>query len=126
MKISSKSDIIFAFDFFRAKDIYFDVLKPSACSLKTRMHSGRMRTARHSGCPSCHTYPTATHTPFPHMPPTLPCMPLPLPHMPPCHAHPHAMYASLPCTPHPLTCTPPCGQTDTCENITFANFVYGR
>ena len=21
---------------------------------------------------------------------------------------------------------PPCGQTDTCENITFANFVYGR
>ena len=22
--------------------------------------------------------------------------------------------------------TPPCGQTDTCENITFANFVYGR
>ena len=23
-------------------------------------------------------------------------------------------------------CNPPCGQTDTCENITFANFVYGR
>ena len=22
--------------------------------------------------------------------------------------------------------TPPCGQTDTCENITFANFVFGR
>ena len=27
---------------------------------------------------------------------------------------------------HAMGQTPPCGQTDTCENITFANFVYGR
>ena len=27
---------------------------------------------------------------------------------------------------HAMGQTPPCGQTDTCENITFANFVCGR
>ena len=27
---------------------------------------------------------------------------------------------------HAMGQTPPYGQTDTCENITFANFVYGR
>ena len=27
---------------------------------------------------------------------------------------------------HAMGQTPPCGWTDTCENITFANFVYGR
>ena len=32
-----------------------------------------------------------------------------------CHTHPWDQWY-----------TPPCGQTDTCENITFANFVCGR
>ena len=27
---------------------------------------------------------------------------------------------------HAMGQTPPCEQTDTCENITFANFVCGR
>ena len=37
-----------------------------------------------------------------------------------CMAGRHALHA------HPPPRTPPCGQTDTCENITFANFVCGR
>ena len=77
-------------------------------------------------CAPCHACPPATHAP-------LLC---PLPHMPPCRAHPtvvHAptMHAPLQCTPSchtrlPLPRMPPCRQTNTCENITFANFVCGR
>ena len=33
-----------------------------------------------------------------------------------------AWLRGVPCDTH----TPPCGQTDTCKNITFANFVCGR
>ena len=106
--------------------------------------------------PICHACPPfTTHTPLlPCMPaPFLPCMPpftihTPLlPHMPPYnHAHPLAiMHAPLPATthiPYPLAtmhapppaithtpwqpCMPPSGQTDTCKNITFANFICGQ
>ena len=61
--------------------------------------------------PGCHACsPAAMHTPWlPHMPPSCHTWPSPLAamHNPPgCHAR------------------PPCGQTDTCKNITFANFVW--
>ena len=129
---------------------------------KTRMHSGRMRTARsftvcrsHSicsggghawhapchACPPCYACPpvdrqTAVKTSAwggMHMPPAM--------HAPPTrHAPspPPAMHAPLPCLPplpcmlplprtSPLPCMPhPCGLTDSCKNITFANFVCGR
>ena len=96
--------------------------------------------------PPCHT-PPAMHTPTMHTPSTY------VPHVThtPCHACPPAMHTPQPCPPcHacPLLCTPPAmhalplamhapghacpqprmppGQTDTCENITFPNFVCGR
>ena len=90
---------------------------------------------------SCHACP---HACPPHMPP---CM-LPLPHthphhicpppgMPPCHiplpcmlpaTHAYSPCMSPPRTqPLPRTPPPPVDrQTDTCKNITFANFVCGR
>ena len=86
--------------------------------------------------------PISNHTHFPHQQPHMPyqqpCMPPQQPHTPPSnHAHPlpattHAPWQ--PCTPPsnhtcPLATmhTPsPCGQTDTCKNITFANFVCGQ
>ena len=49
----------------------------------------------------------------------------------PCHACPPAMHAPHhACTPHhthtpAMHAPPPCGQTDTCKNITFTNFVCG-
>ena len=42
-----------------------------------------------------------------------------------CHACPPAMYAPT-CHACPLPCMLLCGQTDTCENITFTNFVCGQ
>ena len=83
-----------------------------------------------------HTCPPAIHALLPHMP--LPC--IPLPHMPsamhaPCHTHPLPCMPPLPCMSpchaHPPSCIPPAmhaphGQTDTCKNITFANFVWRR
>ena len=85
--------------------------------------------------PPCHT-PPAMHTPTMHTPSTY------VPHVThtPCHAHPpshappamHVPYYAhpRPCTPSPWPCMPPAthapGQTDTCENITFPNFVCGR
>ena len=76
----------------------------------------------------CHTWPPAIHAPcyaWPHYacPPAIhnPCHACPPPCMPP-DTHTPAM--PLPCMP---PChNPPCGQTDTCKNITFANFVCGR
>ena len=89
----------------------------------------------------CHAHPSAMHAPAMHAP--LPCMV-------PCHACPHHTHAPFPCHAcPPLPCMPPhharspchacppphmphhhvcpfCGQTDTCENITFANFVCGQ
>ena len=70
--------------------------------------------------------PPATHPP-PHMPAnqacppaTPPCHACPLPHMPTHRACPH--HARNPCH----ACPPPVDrQTDTCKNITFANFVCG-
>ena len=94
-----------------------------------------------------HMPPNLPHLPpnLPHMPPNLPHMSPNLPHMPPatrslpcmcpCDACDHAVHA--PChachpaihtpTMHaPPPCTPsPCEQTDTCENITFANSFAG-
>ena len=61
----------------------------------------------------------ATHAPLPCTPsPPPPCMP-PFPCMPLCYTRPAAMHV-------PWPCTPPCGQTDTCENITFVDFVCRR
>ena len=74
--------------------------------------------------PSCHAYlpphmPPATHTPTMHAPAiTCPCHACPLPCIPP------AMHA--PTMHTPLPARPPCGQTDTCKNITFANFVTAK
>ena len=106
----------------------------------TRIHSSRIRTAHCSGCLSCHACPPPTHVPCHTCPPChiclLSCMP-PAMHAPsthaPCDACPHhacpppcmppathTLFNACPSTMH----TPfPCGQTDTCENITFANFV---
>ena len=93
------------------------------------MHSSRMRTARslilspylvisdarpprhaallHHACPLLPCMPPfTTHPPFTRHAPQQP-------HMPP--ATTHAPWQ--PCMPSP------CGQTDTCKNITFANFV---
>ena len=81
--------------------------------------------------------------------PSLPCMNPPgatthAPQEQPCtapwkqpHTPPRSNHACLPQGQphmHPLGATthprnharPPCGQTDTCKNITFANFVCGR
>ena len=80
------------------------------------MHSSRMRTACsltvsrsicRGGVYATHA-PRAMHAPCHAQPP--PCMPpSPATHAPPpCHA------------------CPPCGQTDTCENIAFANFAGGK
>ena len=80
----------------------------------------------HHACPF-HACPFPCHAcPLPCMPHHTPCHACPLPHAPP------AMH--VPCHGHPLPCMPPyhayrptmhapCGQTDTCKNITFANFV---
>ena len=97
-----------------------------------------------------HHPPATMHAPQqPHMPPSpanhtrlpplQPCMPpsnhaCPLatmhspqqPHMPPATTH----TPRQPCTPpsnhtHP-PCNHACGQTHTCKNITFANYVCGR
>ena len=104
----------------------------------TRMHSCRMRTARsltvshsiHWGgmCVPC--MPAAMHAPTTHYPPPPPCMPhhhaCHLPCMPPPHHACSPCHACLPATHAPCHACPPSGQTDTCENITFANFVCGR
>ena len=114
---------------------------------QTRMHSSRIHTTlsltvSHSICcgmhpppptlhaPLCHTCPRPCMPPChacppPHMPPTMhaPCHACPPPHMPPCHACLPATHAP---TPQHVPCMPPCGQTDTCKNITSANFVSGR
>ena len=92
----------------------------------TRMHSSRMRTAHsltvcRSICwgaymarmPPCHACPPAMHGP--------PCHACPPPH----HTCPHASPCHA-CCPPPRTPPPPCGQTDTCKNVTFANFVCRR
>ena len=77
-----------------------------------------MHTPPSHTCPPRHARPLpctppAMHAPFPCMPPAMhiPCHACPLPCMPPL---PRSMHA------------PPRGQTDTCKNITFANFVCGR
>ena len=85
--------------------------------LPTRMHSvGCVPPAAVAVSPvthdHSHTCPYATHIP--------------------CHAHPpamnppHAMHTPPHMPPSMHTPCPPCGQTDTCENITFANSFCGR
>ena len=72
--------------------------------------------------------PPTMHAPLPCMPPAMhtspPCMPS-LPRMlpPPCTAPYHA---PLPAMHAPSATHAPCGQTHTCKNITFANFVCGQ
>ena len=110
---------------------FFHLGKP-VLSILTRMHCSRMRTARSmTVCRSCSICmpctppspathpPSCTHTPS-HAPPS---------HTrPPSHACPPAMHT--PSHAHPLPQphmpSPPRGQTDTCKNITFTNFVCGR
>ena len=67
---------------------------------KTRMHSSRMRTVRSSSRLLAGVCRSA------------------------CWDTPPPPLAWTP--PGPGPGHPPCGQTDTCENITFANFVCGR
>ena len=112
-------------------------IPPTAVAVSPAMHP----TLMHAPSP-CYAHPMpymphAMHAPMPCMPHA---MHAPMPSMPPFHAcpmpcMPPAMHASLPCTPPAmhtpchacptLPCMPPCGQTDTCENITFTNFVCG-
>ena len=70
--------------------------------------------------------PPVTHTC--HACPLLPCISrcqtCPLPHTSPT-VHAPLLCIPLPCTP-PTTYIPHCGQTDTCENITFPNFICSR
>ena len=111
-----------------------DAREKKTFSNVTRMHSSRMCTARsltvyHGICLGGHAWHAHCHAhPFPCMPPAThaPCHTCPLPCMPPamhtpCHACPPATHACLPCH-----ACPPCGQTDTCKNNTFANFVCRR
>ena len=89
------------------------ILPVNVC--QKRMHSSRMRTARsltvsrsicHAHPPlPCHACLPATHAPHHARPPATHAPPAM--HAPLCHAYP----------------PPSCGQTDTCKNITFANFV---
>ena len=66
--------------------------------------------------------PPATHAPVRHAPlshtPPSPWMPL-LSRTPSHHSRPPPFVTHAPFATH----AHPCGQTDTCENITFANFV---
>ena len=64
----------------------------------------------------CHAQPSATHAPCHACPPTMHA-----PH----HACPCHVWSPLPHT-HPCHACPPPLWTDTCENITFANFFSGR
>ena len=102
----------------------------------------------HHACPPSPHTPLSPCTPpqLPHTPPS-PCMLPPSPCMPPSpctppfchacppfttppgnHAHPLATINAPHQQPHthPQPPPPPCRQTDTCKNITFANFVRGR
>ena len=119
----------------------------------SRMRTARSLTVSHRK--TTHTPPGATKPPRAtmHAPPEQPCMPSPLgatthtpqatmhapleqPCMPPQSSHacpPGSNHTCPPEQPHmspPGATThaplPPCGQTDTCKNITFANFVCGR
>ena len=118
----------------------------------SRMRTDRAMTSRISyhACLPFAMHAPLHHTcpPFTMHAPLLPCMP-PSPCMPPIHhACPPGTHAALPlgatihnpgsnhachppmsshaCPPGATTHAPPCGQTDTCKNITFANFVCGR
>ena len=87
----------------------------------TRMHSSRMHTI-HSLNVSCSIYQGgmhAMHAPFDTCPPSC---------TPPCHACPFpAMHTPCYACPLPAMHAPPVDrQTDTCKNITLANFVCGR
>ena len=105
------------------------------------MHSSRMRTARsltvsHRKNHACPPAGATMHAPpeQPRMPPQeQPCMPPQSnhacppeqPRTPPQSNHtrpPGSNHARSPRSNHAC---PPCGQTDTCKNITFANFVCG-
>ena len=76
--------------------------------------------------------PATTHAPLlpcmsPAQPPRMPSLPPHPPPPPPPRMPPH-LHACTPCH-HAYPLPPrlsPCGQTDTCKNITFANFVCGR
>ena len=117
---------------------------PPATHAPHHKHPPAMHAHCHACPPTMHV-PYATHTPPPHMLPChtcpLPCTPpamhKPLPCMLPCHAcpcHVHPSHAFPPPRIPPchtfLPPPPPCmlshGQTDTCKNITFANFICRR
>ena len=114
-------------------------------TFQTRMHSSRMRTARSLIVSPyfvvSHAHPPQeqprTHLPAAtmHAPLEQPCTPpRAATHAPPAattHALPGATThappgATMHTPPEQPRMPPPCGQTDTCKNITFANFVCGR
>ena len=97
-------------------------------------------TAMHAPLQPCMP-PAIMHTcpPQPHMPPSAtmhaPQQPRtpPTTHAPGNHAHPWQPRTLRNHTCPPATmhnprqqCTPPCGQTHTCKNMTFANYVCGQ
>ena len=87
---------------------------PSPCTPPFTTH-----TPLHHACPPLlHMPPFTTHAPLHHAHPPSPCM-RPFATHAPFH---HACNPS-PCTPPGNHARPPCLQTDTCKNITFANFV---
>ena len=99
---------------------------PLPCTPPT-MHAPPAIHAPYHAHPSCHVCPCHA-CPLPHMPPAmhapLPCMPFhhacPLHDTcPPATHAPPAMHA-----PHHTH--PTCGETHTCKNITFTNFICGR
>ena len=100
----------------------------------------------HQPCkPPHHTCPQPCTPPAMHAPPRKHACPHPRKHTCPPRKHAHPPEARMPPRKHacppgsthappgsthyspPEACMPPlCGQTDTCKNITFANFVCGR
>ena len=100
---------------------------PQPCTPLATMHSPwqlcRPTTTMHAPWQPCispgnHTCPPSNHA----HPTKQPIPPTNHTHPPPATTHAPPSH-TLPNHAHPL---PPCGQTDTCKNITFANFFCGR
>ena len=92
---------------------------------KTRMHSSKMRTARSLTVSRSICRGHAWHACLPAMHAPRHACP-PLPHMPPAMHAPPAIHAPSMHTPLSHMPPSPCGLTDTCKNLTFANFVWGQ
>ena len=105
---------------FKQECIPIGCIPPVAVAVSPATHA----PPRPPCTPPCHTCPLlcmrpVMHAPLPHHAHSLPCMHAPLtctPTSPAMHAPSHC-HTCLPAM------HPPIGQTDTCKNITFTNFV---